>query len=296
MSFELILDTPRGVPTPYPILRAGLTKNSTPIYTNHYFQDRVEICVRLAAEEEFAEDSIDGERYRTPFPHLFFKYPFHRVLNSYSTFRNAIHFSYSLATLERLRADGILPQQEYFFLPFKMNDEIRHLVRRFTELLNHTLERRMLERLDLAAFELLTECLMTRVYPEQNSSGSTDKLLSIASILRQSFQEYPDFAELAKRHGMSLRTLFRHWSDYFGTTPARFVQELKVAEAARLLRESSMPIGAVAAAVALGDASYFSKIFRRHLGMTPGKYRKHMENKEMQKTVSIPPARSFHSW
>ena len=296
MSYELLLNDPRRVPMPYPLLRAGSTRGSSRPYNNFYFRDRLEVCLRLSAEEEFAEDNIDGHKYRTPFPHVFFKYPFHRLLYSYNTPRMAIHFSYSLETLAKLREDGILPEQEVFFLPLELNNEIRHLVRRFTELLNHTLEPKALERLDLAAFELLTECLMLQRYPEQNSDRYADKLLAIASFLRQSFRDYPDFSELARKHGMSQRTLFRHWSNRFGQTPAQFVQELKVTEAARLLRETSMPIAAIAASVYLGDASYFSKIFRKHFNTTPGAYRKEQEARHLLDRIETPPGTAARAW
>lgn len=296
MSFELLLDTPRKVPTPYPVFRAGRTQNQCPITTNHYFQDRLEICFRISAEDEFAVDRIDGQVYKTPFPHLFFKYPFHHLQIAYNTPRSTVHFSYSLETLEKLRKNGILPPEECFFLPFRMNDEIRHLAQRLSTLLDHTLERKILERVDLTAFELLTECLMTRCYPEQKVDAATDKLLAIASILRQSFRDYPDFSELARKHGMSLRTLFRHWSSYFGETPAQFVQDLKITEAAKLLQETTMPIGAIAATVALGDASYFSKIFRKHFNMTPGEFRKNKNSRPVSHLSEAPRAKLIRIW
>ena len=296
MSFELLLDSPRRVPTPYPVFRAGRTQNQCPIATNHFFQDRLEICLRLSAEDEYAVDKIDGRVYKTPFPHLFFKYPFHHLQVAYTSPRTTIHFSYWLETLERLRAGGVLPREEEFFLPFQMSDEIRHLTQRFSELLDHTLERKILERVDLTALELLTECLMTRSYPEQNFEAATGKLLAIASILRQTFRDYPDFSELAKKHGMSLRTFFRHWSNYFGQTPAQFVQDLKVAEAAKLLLETSMPIGAIAASVALGDASYFSKVFRKHFNMTPGEYRKKKNQVPVSDSPLAPRAKLIRIW
>lgn len=297
MSYELLLNAPRRVPTPYPLLRAGSTRDSTqPHYNNHYFKDRLEICLRLSTEEEFAIDNIDGHEYRTPFPHIFFKYPFHHLLYNYCTPRVAIHFSYSLDTLARLRKDGILPEQEIFFLPFELNDEIRHLIRRFTDLLNHILERKSLERLDLTAFELLTECLMFQRYPKRNSDCNTDKLLEIASSLQQSFLDYPDFSELARKYGMSQRTLFRHWSNHFGQSPAQFVQKLKVTEAAKLLRETSMPIAAVAASINLGDASYFTKIFRKHFNMTPGEYRKEQKTRLLLDRINTPPTKPDRIW
>ncbi len=296
MSYELQLDDLRRIPTPYPIFRAGLTRNSCKPYNNLFFWDRLEVCLRLSTEKKLAEDNIDGRTYRTPTPHIFFKYPYHHLVYGYDASREAIHFSYSLETLAKMREDGVLPKQEIFFLPIKLNDEIRHLVHRFTELLNHTLEHKTLERLDLTAFELLTECLMLQHYPAQESTPQKDKLLAIASYLRHSFRDYPDFSELARKHGMSQRTLFRHWSKYFGQTPAQFVQDLKITEAARLLRETSMSTAAIAASISLGDASYFSKIFRKHFNRTPGEYRKEYKVNFLLDGATVPPTKPQRTW
>ena len=296
MSYELLLDGLRRVPFPYPLLRAGSTRETCRLNNNVCFQDRLEVCIRLSAEEEFAMDEIDGRSFRTPFPHIFFKYPFHRLRYSYGVPRNTVHFCYSLDAIAKMRAAGILPNEECFHLPLELTDRIQLLVRRFTELLNRTLEPGMLERLDITAFELLAECLMLQRYPKTDSNYCAGEILAIASRLKQNFRENPDFAELARNHGMSLRSFFRRWSEHFEESPTRFIQKLKVDEAARLLRETGMPVASVAAFVNLGDTSYFSKVFRKWYGVSPGKYRAAEAARALLERVGPPPTDDARIW
>ncbi|UOQ69423.1 AraC family transcriptional regulator (plasmid) [Hymenobacter volaticus] len=58
-----------------------------------------------------------------------------------------------------------------------------------------------------------------------------------------------------------------------GKTPTRWIEETLVLEAKVLLSQSSWPVSEVAAAVGLADASYFSRLFKKHTGMSPLAYR-----------------------
>ena len=92
----------------------------------------------------------------------------------------------------------------------------RILIRRFTELLGHTMERNALDRLDLTAYELLCELLLERNAPPDRQEFHRDDILAIASYLKQSFRHEIDYEELAHRHGLSLRSFFR------GMTPLEY--------------------------------------------------------------------------
>ncbi len=296
MSFELLLNTPRALPFPYPLCRAGSTRDTCRLNNDVCFRDRLEVCLRLSSPEEFAIDEIDGNTYRTAFPHIIFKHPFHRLRFSYSQPRNTVHFSYALDTAREMLAAGLLPPAGQYHLPLKLTEEIQLLIRKFTDLLNHTLERKMLDRLDLVAFELLAECLLEQRFPEPGPRRSVDAILAIASRLRQEFRNEPDFETLARSHGMSLRTFFRHWSESFAQSPNQFVQELKIREAERLLRETSLPVSAIAAFVGLGDASYFSKVFRKWYQLSPGEYRSAEAAKALLEHIGPPPTDDARVW
>ena len=80
---------------------------------------------------------------------------------------------------------------------------------------------------------------------------------------------------LAARIGMSPRTFARVFRRETGTTPAVFVEGLRVEAARRLLETTDLTVAAVAARVGMKHAETLHRAFHRRLGTTPDRYRQH---------------------
>ena len=80
---------------------------------------------------------------------------------------------------------------------------------------------------------------------------------------------------LAERAAMSPRTFARAFHAETGTTPAAYVEKLRVEAARRLLETSDLGVPAVAAAVGMHRVETFHRAFRRRTGTTPDRYRQH---------------------
>jgi transcriptional regulator GlxA family with amidase domain len=79
--------------------------------------------------------------------------------------------------------------------------------------------------------------------------------------------------KLADRAAMSPRNFARVFSNQAGTTPAKFVEQIRV-EAARLLLETSRDtLDGIASLCGLGSALTLRRAFERHLGVNPSEYR-----------------------
>ena len=100
------------------------------------------------------------------------------------------------------------------------------------------------------------------------------EIRTVAAELRGNLSSKWDFAELAARHGFSTTTFRRRWSEAIGLPPARYLQELRMAEACRLLVETPLRIKAVALSAGFEDEFYFSRRFRIDVGQSPREYRK----------------------
>ena len=61
-----------------------------------------------------------------------------------------------------------------------------------------------------------------------------------------------------------------------GKAPARWIEETIVLEAKVLLCQSAWPVSEIAAEVGVADSSYFSRLFKKHAGVSPLAYRKRM--------------------
>jgi len=80
---------------------------------------------------------------------------------------------------------------------------------------------------------------------------------------------------LAARAGMSTRSFSRAFRRETGTTPAAFVEELRVEAARRLLETTDLTVAAVAGCVGLRHPETLHRAFRRRVGTTPDRYRDH---------------------
>ena len=59
-----------------------------------------------------------------------------------------------------------------------------------------------------------------------------------------------------------------------GMSPLEYVHRLQIEEAKQMLETADEPIEVVAAEVGYQDGSFFSRLFRRRVGMTPAHYRR----------------------
>ena len=82
-----------------------------------------------------------------------------------------------------------------------------------------------------------------------------------------------DLDELAKRHGMSLPTFRRRWSEVINVPPTRYRLQVRLREACRLLAQTTRPIYEIARAVGYPDELYFSRRFHQEMRLSPRSYR-----------------------
>jgi len=79
---------------------------------------------------------------------------------------------------------------------------------------------------------------------------------------------------LARLAGISARQIERRFHSATGMSPTDFIVRARLAEACRLLRETASAIGQIALETGFYDQSALTRLFRKHLGMTPGEFRR----------------------
>jgi AraC-like DNA-binding protein len=126
------------------------------------------------------------------------------------------------------------------------------------------------DRVDRVCERLVLETWLTSGFARTEMSS----VEGILTTLQKSFGQDVDFDVLARRHGLSPSTFRRRWIEAVGKPPARYLQELRMREACRLLVETNLPIHEIAGAVGFVDELYFSRRFRQELRMAPREYRK----------------------
>lgn len=82
-----------------------------------------------------------------------------------------------------------------------------------------------------------------------------------------------DVDALARRAGLSVRTLHRRCLARLALTPAKLIDKLRVEHARTLLANGALPAKAVAAACGFGSPTHMTRAFERQLGLAPRAYR-----------------------
>ena len=80
--------------------------------------------------------------------------------------------------------------------------------------------------------------------------------------------------ELARLAGMSPAGFNRAFRNQFGTSPARYVTEMRVREAARRLLQEDETIDAIAEKTGFPNRAYFSRVFKQVTGEAPAGFRR----------------------
>jgi len=79
--------------------------------------------------------------------------------------------------------------------------------------------------------------------------------------------------ELARRAAMSPRNFARLFMQAVGTTPARYIENIRFEAARRLLESTTSTLDEVADASGFASAEILRRVFSRRLGVTPRQYR-----------------------
>lgn len=81
-------------------------------------------------------------------------------------------------------------------------------------------------------------------------------------------------AAMVQRSGLAERSFTRRFQQATGLSPMACVHTLRLEEAKQMLETGDAPIEAIANEVGYEDASFFGRLFRREVGLTPAQYRR----------------------
>jgi transcriptional regulator GlxA family with amidase domain len=109
--------------------------------------------------------------------------------------------------------------------------------------------------------------------------ATTSSIAELQAWLGDHLDENLGVEALADRVGMSPRTFARVFRRETGTTPAAFVEELRVETARRLLETTDLTVAAVAGRVGMKHAETLHRAFHRRLRTTPDRYRQHFSRR-----------------
>jgi AraC family transcriptional activator of pobA len=107
----------------------------------------------------------------------------------------------------------------------------------------------------------------------QESIGNAD-ILKFQQLLDTHFREAKEVAYYASKYELSVNTFSKRIKKHFGKSPSELIQERIVLESKKLLHLTTKSIKEIATALNFEDEFYFSRYFKKNVGVSPKEYRK----------------------
>jgi transcriptional regulator GlxA family with amidase domain len=110
--------------------------------------------------------------------------------------------------------------------------------------------------------------------PNKNVFGAvSEKIQSSAQWLEMNCGRAITIEEAAQFVAMSERNFLRRFKMEMGVTPSDHLLYVRIDKCCHLLSETDLPVDKIARRCGMGSGGQLSKVFRRHLGVTPTEYR-----------------------
>lgn len=100
------------------------------------------------------------------------------------------------------------------------------------------------------------------------------ELAAVKEYLDEHYTEKIMLEELAEKFFINKFYLSKIFKETYGTTVNNYLISKRITRAKQLLRFTDMTVDEVGVAVGMGDANYFSRMFRKVEGISPREYRK----------------------
>ena len=130
------------------------------------------------------------------------------------------------------------------------------------------------EMCNLYTKELVTLCsryAIESTHPFYTKNKVLDKAIK---YFNENFNTAISIKEYANDFNISCCWFIRSFKNYTGTTPIQYVTNIRINKAKNLLQDDSLTIGEIGNLIGYQNPLYFSRIFKKNVGLAPMGYKK----------------------
>lgn len=107
-------------------------------------------------------------------------------------------------------------------------------------------------------------------------------MLELLDWIEKNYAEPITLEQLSLQSGFSCKYLCRIFKEYTAQTPMNYINELRIENACHEMAVQNKNVTRAAYDSGFNDLSYFCKAFKKHMGITPGEYKKAIVFKKEQ--------------
>ena len=188
---------------------------------------------------------------------------------------NLTHKGY--AKLFWFHFDFLLNEKNFFdvySVPLKIKvPNKKHVTSLFNAVYKHAGGILPLDKISLAnSINALVSYYVSNCHYKENKVEKNE-IDFVIDYIRKNYNEKFSVDTLAQIANFTPTYFIRKFREYTGYSPIYYTNIVKLEEAKYLLEQTSDPINVVMEKVGFFDSAHFSKIFKKHYGFSPTKYR-----------------------
>lgn len=130
------------------------------------------------------------------------------------------------------------------------------------------------DRLSRLIFLLAQNCPPAEKTPGEKALRDGERIKTMLHYIQGHYSGRVTLADIARSANLSENECLRCFHSTIGSTPIRYLQELRIQRAAELLAATGRKVSDIGAACGFQEMSYFAKLFREKKGCTPAAYRR----------------------
>lgn len=119
----------------------------------------------------------------------------------------------------------------------------------------------------------LLEAMIMQISDNMMAGNKVPLSTIIANYLIQHYNSRVSLEEISKETYFSVAYCESEFKKVYGKSIIAYLIDLRISEAKNLLSETSLPCSVISDMVGFDDANYFSRIFKKRIGVSPIKYR-----------------------
>ncbi len=112
------------------------------------------------------------------------------------------------------------------------------------------------------------------VYRSVNKEGENDVLQKVIAFMKNNLNKTIRVAELAETCNCSASNIYKLFKKNLDSAPQDFFIHLKMDRARKYLTQTNLKVKEIGLKLGYEDQYYFSRIFTKHVGLSPANYRK----------------------
>ena len=159
----------------------------------------------------------------------------------------------------------------------KINDVlwVMDMVEKIQELLPFREHRGVCDQIDILCSLILTHI----IFDDRNFEvqSVTNRIARSRSWIESHYNKPFNIDQVASEFGFSPCIFRKTWQDFYKCSPKEYINNLRITEAERLLRDTNLSIKAVAEVIGFPDQRYFATWFKKYHKKTPGKFQSEIE-------------------